>query len=85
MALPWTMIPAGENPVPNSHLEMGGSRRRQRLTWGKEKMDSSLGDQEEKTTEGMRPKYSLSAGVAESSLGPSVGFGLLGLQVSEDL
>lgn len=48
-------------------------------------MDSSLGDQEEKTTEGMRPKYSLSAGVAESSLGPSVGFGLLGLQVSEDL
>lgn len=47
-------------------------------------MGSSLGDQEEKTTEGMRP-YSLSAGVAESSLGPSVGFGLLGLQVSEDL
>lgn len=47
-------------------------------------MGSSLGDQEEKTTEGMRP-YGLRAGVAESSLGPSVGFGLLGLQVSEDL
>lgn len=61
MALPWTMISAGENPVPNNHLEMWWVRGRTEMTWGKEKMESSLVDKE-KETETMR-QYSLSSEV----------------------